>query len=369
MIKSNVYSTHDYTNDLKIFQSDSKNLHRNTKNLLILKYTCFQMRGFHINSETRYVLYRYPNQEQSLFVEGVGSDSFVYSYFIDEAAIRLEGAIHSYSKATKFPKLVSKRSEQHIISDFESYAQQFEAYQAAFAEGTIHKAILSRIIEQPYELEDIHVLFDNLCTSYPTAFVYIAQLQNDGIWIGASPERLLKYKNNQVWTTAIAGTQLTDDPSAWSKKEYEEQGAVVEFIEGLASSDYVLTNKTEPYLYSAGHLFHLRSDFEFEMAHENIPEFLKSLHPTPAVCGLPQSRSRALINDVELHQRRLYTGYLGALSASEEAQELYVNLRCMEYQGNKAYIYVGGGINSGSQVDKEWQETENKAKIMTRIMS
>jgi isochorismate synthase len=44
-----------------------------------------------------------------------------------------------------------------------------------------------------------------------------------------------------------------------------------------------------------------------------------------------------------------------------------VNLRCAQLFRNQAFLYLGGGLTAQSNVEEEWQETENKAKTLEKI--
>jgi isochorismate synthase len=96
---------------------------------------------------------------------------------------------------------------------------------------------------------------------------------------------------------------------------------------------------------------------------------LKDLHPTPAVCGVPKSEALNFIIANENYTRTYYTGYFGELNI-QNASELFVNLRCMQFIKNKSQleIYVGGGITAQSNSEKEYEETVSKAQIMKRIL-
>jgi len=48
--------------------------------------------------------------------------------------------------------------------------------------------------------------------------------------------------------------------------------------------------------------------------------------------------------------------------------DLFVNLRCAQLTQKEIFVYIGGGINSSSQEESEWQETENKAQTMLRVL-
>ena len=89
---------------------------------------------------------------------------------------------------------------------------------------------------------------------------------------------------------------------------------------------------------------------------------MKALHPTPAVCGLPPEEAHSLIRSAETHDRKLYTGFLGINTA--DSLQLFVNLRCMEVSTTGHTLYLGGGLTRGSKLEKEWAETEHKARTL-----
>jgi len=91
------------------------------------------------------------------------------------------------------------------------------------------------------------------------------------------------------------------------------------------------------------------------------------LHPTPAVCGLPAMDAKRELLLTEPHERRLYSGFLGPVKNNGSAQ-LFVNLRCMQIIGKKAYLYAGGGLTIDSELEKEWEETKNKAETMLAVI-
>ena len=50
------------------------------------------------------------------------------------------------------------------------------------------------------------------------------------------------------------------------------------------------------------------------------------------------------------------------------SSRLFVNLRCAQLFENTAYLYVGGGFTKDSIPDLEWDETENKAQTLLKVM-
>ncbi len=94
---------------------------------------------------------------------------------------------------------------------------------------------------------------------------------------------------------------------------------------------------------------------------------MKQLHPTPAVCGVPKEKGYEVIQEIEAYNRAYYTGFLGPWNLDAKL-DLFVNLRCLQYFTDHAVLYAGGGITSASDAEKEWQETENKMRSITRIL-
>ena len=99
----------------------------------------------------------------------------------------------------------------------------------------------------------------------------------------------------------------------------------------------------------------------------NLGRILKSLHPTPAVSGLPKNEAFSFINEHEGRDRRYYTGFLGMLDMSSDTN-IYVNLRCMEIGKNLLTLFSGSGLVTSSNYRDEWKETEQKLKTMTSIV-
>ena len=123
-----------------------------------------------------------------------------------------------------------------------------------------------------------------------------------------------------------------------------------------------------PYSARAGALCHLKSDFRFTLRENNkLGDLLNLLHPTPAVCGLPKADAYRFILDHEGYNRRYYSGFIGWLDP-EGRTDLYVNLRCMHIEDKILTLYAGGGLLSSSELNDEWQETEDKLQTMKALI-
>ncbi|RRQ48800.1 isochorismate synthase [Maribacter algicola] len=256
--------------------------------------------------------------------------------------------------------------------------------------GKLEKVVLSRTKDVPISIS-IFAIFQRLISSYGSAFCYLWYHPEVGTWLGATPEILLKVRGDVFITMSLAGTQLVsgdDTIPVWGKKEYHEQQVVTDYIEQSLKDGVTDLKIGDLETVRAGHLWHLRTKVSGRFIKEKLGTLIESLHPTPAVCGIPKERAKKFIRENEPYDRMFYTGYLGELNLKNEvdrsantrnteqkayrsvmdATELYVNLRCMKMNGNRATLFVGGGITSDSDPWKEWEETENKSQTLLSVL-
>ena len=248
--------------------------------------------------------------------------------------------------------------------------------------GSLEKVVLSRkelIDLNNFQLE---LVFNSLVSNYSTAFNYCFYHSKVGFWMGATPEQFVKIENKKIKTVALAGTQLYTDfqKVSWEEKEIKEQQTVTDFIVNALQSVSSSVTKSEPYTFQAGSIVHIKTDIEATLnSMLDLPKIIDLLHPTPAVCGFPKEIAKEFILKNEGYEREFYAGYLGEwnkdfLTYKEETCDLFVNLRCMKLgmdsksKVTQAQLFIGCGINSGSDPEKEFQETVNKSQTLKKIL-
>ncbi|MBT8265206.1 MAG: chorismate-binding protein [Bacteroidia bacterium] len=358
----------------------------------------------HLKTELPFVVYRKPNeievhallQKDDLLykINDYSESGFVFSPF----DFRKDSLLIPYSKSTGFSisrELFSEStSVKNTFQNQDNKDDYIELVQKAIIEirrKRFQKIVLSRKASIPRQINVIQTLI-RLLNSYKSAFVYCWYHPKVGLWLGATPETLMKVEGNRFTTMALAGTQrFTGSLSVeWSDKDKKEQ----QFV-----TDYILTQISETIdniIYSdletirAGQLLHLKTDISGTISSGNtsLQELILLLHPTPAVCGTPKNESRQYLIDNEGYNREFYTGFLGELNKEVKIEtrsskrniesrayniqrrnsELFVNLRCLQSKANQAFIYIGGGITADSEPLSEWQETVEKAKTMEDII-
>ncbi len=237
------------------------------------------------------------------------------------------------------------------------------------------KVVLSRSEKVTLSEFDFVSTFQHLIQLYPTTFSYVFFHPKIGLWMGATPERLLKANGNVFETVALAGTQKAtlETDILWQQKEKDEQQYVTDFIVKRLREVASSVDVSEPYSVKAGSIWHIKTDISGVLNdNSTLEEVIDTLHPTPAVCGLPKKKAKAFIIENENYDRTFYTGFLGELNSSfahdEISSDFYVNLRSMQIQENKAILYMGCGITKESVPEKEWEESVNKSMTMKRVL-
>ncbi len=323
-----------------------------------------------IQSQTAFCLARFPGENKfSCYQNPTTAAPRNTDYFLIKGWAKSD-TVYYFLPLNNAPSKTSGIIKSVVIpaeTAFEIYAEQFKAYQSAFANTKVKKAILSKLkhveINRDFDVIDY---FKKLETAYPNALVYLLLHPTEGLWIGATPEILLSNERNKWTTVSLAGTQAKSATAyKWGKKEIREQEYVSTHIrETLSANGIENYSENGPFTADAGSVVHLKTIFEFEKANEGF-DFLslaEKLHPTPAISGAPIASAIELIDNIENHKRRLYTGYLGRIGA--QSVDLYVNLRCMQVFESKLVLYLGGGITQESELQSEWDETEQKAKTL-----
>ncbi len=240
---------------------------------------------------------------------------------------------------------------------------------ASFGPG-LSKVVLSRIVRvsRPASF-DPGGFFFKLLSEYPAAFVHLTHIPGAGTWTGATPEMLFRSAKGKARTTAMAGTRRTA-ATAWGSKEREEQQMVTDHIEKVLQGCRIPGYKKQgPSTVLAGKVQHLATTFSFDPDPVNfdILGFLRRLHPTPAVCGLPVGPAMEVIRKTEKHNREYYAGFCGPLDL-DGPTDLFVNLRCMKILPGDLVLYAGGGLTARSVIPDEWEETGWKAKTLLNLI-
>ncbi|MBA0756166.1 hypothetical protein Gogos_021615, partial [Gossypium gossypioides] len=179
------------------------------------------------------------------------------------------------------------------------------------------------------------------------AYQFCLQPPNGPAFVGNTPERLFHRKWLSISSEALAATRARGESSDLD----------LQIEHDLLSRVVVEPKKAVRKLPRIQHLYAQltgnlrREDDEFEI--------LSSLHPTPAVCGLPKEAARLFISETEMFDRGMYAGPVGWFGGGES--EFAVGIRsALVEKDSGALVYAGTGIVEGSNPSSEWDELELK---------
>ena len=329
-----------------------------------------------LSNKKPFVCYVKPNetvwnllvQQTDKIVEFSAQAGFVFVPFHEgkQVVIPFEGNSFSQGILENLEKkaTINLTSENSQKDSFESLVSKGIS---AIQQGEFDKVVLSRKIVLKEQLSIVET-FQSLISNYPTAFRYLFFHPNIGLWMGATPEQLVKINQNQFETVALAGTQLYSENVIWATKEMEEQQFVTDYIVSKVKNKVTQLMVTDAKTVNAGNLVHLKSFISGGLTTEfQANDLVKTLHPTPAVCGLPKEKAIDFILKNENYNRKYYSGFLGEYNKDNQA-DLFVNLRCLEIENDVVNIYVGCGITKDSNPEKEFIETENKSMTMRNVL-
>lgn len=313
----------------------------------------------------------YQNDQTVELFEHYEQSGFIFAPFDTQNAIVLirGDAKENYRWEKTEPSVLD--NEHFITEGKSSHLDLLKKGIKTIKSGELKKVVLSRKITVPRKKGSFRI-FEDLLSRYSDALIYFFYHPGVGTWLGATPERFLEIRAGKLVTTSLAGTLPVREGEMpmWTSKELEEQHIVTDFIKEKLSVYSGDMEFAPAETVRSGKLWHLKTDISINQVEVKQWEtIIETLHPTPAVCGVPKDKAKAFILKNEPYPREFYTGFLGGLNLGNKEQlELYVNLRCMKLAKDTASVFVGGGITADSDPEKEWLETQYKSQTMLAVL-
>ena len=245
--------------------------------------------------------------------------------------------------------------------------------------GDIFQVVLSQRFEAKLTKKPLEI-YKKLRITNPSPFMFFFNFEDFQI-IGASPEILVRLRDNKITVRPIAGTRprgktVTQDKFyekdlLKDKKELSEHLMLLD----LGRNDAGKVSKinsikvTESFIIEKySHVMHIVSNVVGEY-NKKFSKFKSLLAGFPAgtVSGAPKIRAMEIIDELENSKRKVYAGGIGYFSANGEF-DTCIALRTAVATKNKFYVQAGAGIVADSKPIKEYEETENKAKALLNAL-
>lgn len=229
-------------------------------------------------------------------------------------------------------------------------------------------------------------------TEHRSTYLFCLQLDSDKAFLGCTPERLFRLEGRSILAEALAGTVRRGTngnegevlSELLSPKNLEEHRFVVDYIRTALSKCGVRAETNGPHVRRLPRLMHLathiRGQFpavsesaktrisvesKVKPSKSNVFRLLRTMHPTPAVCGMPRERTITELEKLEDFDRGFFAGPLGWFS--RDAGEFCVAIRSALVHGNNVTAFAGSGIVQASESKSEWDETELKMSAFTDL--
>ena len=272
----------------------------------------------------------------------------------------------------KISKIKSNMSKKYFKSMVLNAKKQIKI-------GNIFQVVLSQRFQTQLTKSPLEI-YKKLRITNPSPFMYFFNFSDFQI-IGASPEILVRLRNNKITVRPIAGTRPRGKNKKMDKfykkdllkdkKELAEHLMLLDLgrndvgkVAKINSVKVTENFKIEKY----SHVMHIVSNVEgtFNKKNSKIDTLLSGF-PAGTVSGAPKIKAMEIIDSLEKTKRKVYAGGIGYFSANGDF-DTCIALRTALAKKNKFYVQAGAGIVADSKPENEYHETVNKAKALINAL-
>lgn len=227
-------------------------------------------------------------------------------------------------------------------------------------------------------------LYRRLRQANPSPYMFYLNF-NEMQLIGSSPELLVRSTRGHLELRPIAGTRprgkedtkdrelaqdLLQDP-----KERAEHVMLVDLgrndLGRIAQSGSVVVEKFMQ-VERFSHVMHLTSYIQAELKPGlDSLDLLQATFPAGTVSGAPKIRAMEIIAEKESLARGPYAGAVAWLGLDQQGVNLDtgITIRSLWIKDGEVHWQAGAGIVSDSIPEKEWEECQNKARVIKQILT
>ena len=281
--------------------------------------------------------------------------------------------------------VVTKEERNFAKDDYLAAVKRAKEYIAA---GDLMQVQIGQVIKKPFSDSPLS-LYRALRSLNPSPYMYYWNFGDFHV-VGASPEILVR---QEVMPTkegqATPETHITIRPLAGTRKRGgtpEEDAALAEelladpkeraehvMLIDLARNDVGRVAKigtvkvTDTMVIERySHVMHLVSNVDATLLDgmTNM-DVLRASFPAGTLTGAPKVRAMEMIDELEPVRRGIYGGAAGYLSYGGE-MDVAIAIRTGIIKDGMLYVQAAAGIVADSDPEKDWLETEAKARAVLR---
>ncbi len=274
-------------------------------------------------------------------------------------------------------KLVKKTIKSNISK--KQFLENVKKAKKYIEIGDIFQVVLSQRFETKLTKKPLNI-YKKLRLTNPSPFMFYFNF-NDFQIIGASPEILVRLRDNKVTIRPIAGTRPrgknVSEDNFYKKDLLSDKKEISEHLMllDLGRNDIGKISKintvkvTEQFkIEKYSHVMHIVSNVtgEFDKKKSKYDTLMAGF-PAGTVSGAPKIRAMEIIDELEKNKRKIYAGGIGYFSANGDF-DTCIALRTALAKNGKYYVQAGAGIVADSIPEKEFQETLNKSKALIKAL-
>ena len=325
------------------------------------------------------ILIIYDNLKKEIF--------YIYNCYYDEKIKNYENKYNSILSELEYNIFLSnleiKTNNRKINNNIKvksnisknKFIQNIKKAKKYIKLGDIFQVVLSQRFETKLTKSPLEI-YRKLRKSNPSPFMYYFNFRDFQI-IGASPEILVRLRDEEITIRPIAGTRPRGKNAKQDnfyvkdllndKKEISEHLMLLD----LGRNDTGKVSKintvkvTEKFIVEKySHVMHIVSNVVGKFNNKFTKfETMLSGFPAGTVSGAPKIRAMEIIDELEKTKRKIYAGGIGYFSANGDF-DTCIALRTAVVKNKKFYVQAGAGIVADSVPNREYQETLNKAKAL-----
>ena len=267
-------------------------------------------------------------------------------------------------------------SHEMSKDQFESAVERAKEYILA---GDIFQVVLSRRLSIPFPYSPVS-LYRALRATNPSPYLYLLRLGEFSL-VGSSPEILVRQEGDVVTVRPIAGTRRR------GKDEFQDQALEEELLaDPKECAEHIMlvdlgrndlgrvaeigtVEVTERFVIERySHVMHIVSNVEGRLK-PGLDSFdvVAATFPAGTVSGAPKIRAMEIIDELEVSRRGPYAGTVGYISFSKN-MDLAITIRTAIIKDGTLFIQAGAGIVADSKPEREYEETQEKARAIFRAV-
>lgn len=263
------------------------------------------------------------------------------------------------------------------LSEFVEMVKRTKKY---IYDGDIIQAVLSQRFSAALKASPLSV-YRAIRMLNPSPYMFILNCGDHSL-VGASPEVHAKCINGEITVRPIAGTRkrgkTVEEDKALAEelladpKERAEHIMLVDLARndiGRVAEKSTVKADQLMVIEKYSHVMHIVSNVKGKLAKGlKADSVMRSTFPAGTLSGAPKVRAMQIISELEGERRGPYGGAV-AYYSYEGNLDSCITIRTALLKDGQAFIQSGAGIVADSVPEKEYEETENKAKAMMRALA